>query len=93
MIKPLADRALIKMKEGEEKTESGIIISGANKEKSQIAEVIAVGPGQKIDGVLEEMHVKVGDKVIISKFAGTEIKYEGQDYVIVKQDDILAIVE
>ncbi len=93
MIKPLADRALIKMKEGEEKTESGIIISGANKEKSQIAEVIAVGPGNKEDGKEVKMYIKEGDKVIINKYSGTEVKYEGTEYTIVKQEDILAIVE
>lgn len=93
MIKPLADRVLIKMKEGEEKTQSGIILSGATKEKPQIAEVIAVGPGEKIDGALQEMYVKAGDKVIINKYSGTEVKYEGQDYIIVKQNEILAIVD
>ena len=93
MIKPLADRVLIKMKEGEEKTQSGIILSGATKEKPQIAEVIAVGPGEKIDGALQEMYVKAGDNVIINKYSGTEVKYEGQDYVVVKQNEILAIVD
>ncbi len=93
MIKPLSDRVLIKMKESEETTKSGIILAGSNKEKPQIAEVIEVGPGEKIDGKIQEMHVKKGDKIIISKYAGTEIKYEGEEYLIVKQDDILAIVE
>ncbi len=93
MIKPLADRVLIKMKEGEEKTQSGIILSGATKEKPQIAEVIAVGPGEKIDGVLQEMNVKVGDNVIINKYSGAEVKYEGEEYIIVKQNEILAIVD
>ena len=93
MIKPLADKVLIKMKEGEEKTESGIILSTAAKEKSQIAEVIAVGPGGNIDGNKIEMNVKVGDNVIVSKYSGTEIKYEGQEYLIVKQNDILAVIE
>ena len=93
MIKPLADRVLIKMKEGEEKTQSGIILSGATKEKPQIAEVVAVGPGEKIEGKLEEMYVKVGDNVIINKYSGTEVKYEGQEYLIVKQNEILAIVD
>ena len=93
MIKPLTNRVLIKMKEGEETTKSGIILAGNSKEKPQIAEVIEVGPGEKIDGVLQEMYIKKGDKVIINKYSGTEVKYEGQEYLIVKQDDILAIVE
>ena len=93
MIKPLADRVLIKMKEGEETTQSGIILSTAAKEKPQIAEVIAVGPGGTIDGNVVEMYVKAGDKVVVSKYAGTEVKYEGEEYLIVKQNDILAIVE
>ena len=93
MIKPLSDRVLIKMKEKEETTASGIILSGASQEKPQVAEVIEVGPGAKIDGELQEMYVKKGDNIIVSKYAGTEVKYEGVDYIIVKQDDILGIVE
>ena len=93
MIKPLSDRVLIKMTETEETTKSGIILASAAQEKPQIAEVIEVGPGEKIEGKLQEMYVKKGDKVIVSKYAGTEVKYEGQEYIIVKQDDILAIVE
>lgn len=93
MIKPLSDRVLIKMKEAEETTKSGIILATASKEKPQIAEVIEVGPGEKINGKVQEMDVKKGDNVIVSKYAGTEIKYEGIDYIIVKQDDILAIVK
>ena len=93
MIKPLSDRVLIKMKEKEETTASGIILAGASQEKPQIAEVIEVGPGKKEDGVLQEMNVKKGDKVIVSKYSGTEVKYKGEDYIIVKHDDILAIVE
>ena len=93
MIKPLADRVLIKMKEGEETTKSGIILSAASKEKPQIAEVIAVGPGGNVEGNNIEMQVKAEDKVIVSKYAGTEVKYEGEEYLIVKQSDILAIVE
>ena len=93
MIKPLADRVLIKMKEGEETTKSGIILSAASKEKPQIAEVIAVGPGGNVEGNNIEMHVKAGDKVIVSKYAGTEVKYESEEYLIVKQSDILAIIE
>ena len=93
MIKPLSDRVLIKMKESEETTKSGIILASSSKEKTQIAEVIEVGPGKKEDGKIEELCVKKGDKVIVSKYSGTEIKYEGTEYIIVKQDDILAIVE
>lgn len=93
MIKPLGDRVLIKMKEAEETTKSGIILTTGSKEKPQIAEVVEVGPGEKVDGKLQEMYVKKGDNVYVSKYAGTEVKYEDQDYIIVKQDDILAIVE
>ena len=93
MIKPLGSRVLIKMKEGEEKTKSGIILAGNAQEKPQIAEVIEVGPGEKVDGKIEEVVVKKGDNVIVSKYSGTEVKYEGQEYIIVKQEDILAIVE
>ncbi len=93
MIKPLADRVLIKMVESEETTKSGIILAGASKEKPQIAEVLAVGPGGNVDGNEITMHVKKGDRVIVSKYAGTEVKYEGEEYIIVKQNDILAIVE
>ena len=93
MIKPLSDRVLIKMKEAEETTKSGIILATASKEKPQIAEVIEVGPGEKINGKVQEMDVKKGDNVIVSKYAGTEKNYEGIDYIIVKQDDILAIVK
>lgn len=93
MIKPLGDRALIKMKESEETTKSGIILASSAQEKPQIAEVIEVGPGEYVDGKLNPMHIKKGDNVIVGKYAGTEIKYEGVEYLIVKQDDILAIVE
>jgi len=93
MIKPLGSRVLIKMKEGEEKTKSGIILAGNAQEKPQIAEVIEVGPGEKVDEKIEEVVVKKGDNVIVSKYSGTEVKYEGQEYIIVKQEDILAIVE
>ena len=89
MIKPLADRVLIKMVESEETTKSGIILSSGSKEKPQIAEVVAVGPGTEE----VKMEIKVGDKVIINKYSGTEVKYEGAEYTIVKQEDILAIVE
>ena len=93
MIKPLGSRVLIKMKEGEETTKSGIILASTAQEKSQIAEVIEVGPGEKIDGKLEEMYIKKGDNVIVNKYSGTEVKYEGTEYIILKQEDILAIVE
>ena len=93
MIKPLADRVLIKMIESEETTKSGIILASSAKEKPQIAEVLEVGEGQTIEGKKEEMYVKKGDKVVISKYTGTEIKYDGEDYIIVKQSDILAIVD
>ena len=89
MLKPLADRVVIKMLENEETTKSGIILAGASKEKPQFAEVLEVGPGtEKI-----KMEVKKNDKIVVSKYVGTEIKYQGEDLVIVNQDDILAIVE
>ena len=93
MLKPLADRVVIKMIEGEETTKSGIILSGNAQEKPQIAEVLEVGPGKEIDGKVGKMLVKKGDKVVVNKYAGTEIKYEGQELIIVKQEDILAVVE
>lgn len=94
MIKPVADRILIKMTESEETTKSGIILSSGAKEKPQIAEVIEVGPGiNHIEGKEIKMYIKKGDKVIVSKYAGTEVKYNDEDYIIVKQDDVLAIVE
>jgi len=93
MVKPLQDRVLVKMIEGEETTKSGIILAGKAQEKPQIAEILAVGPGGEIDGKDVKMNVKVGDKVIISKYSGTEIKYNGEEMIIVKQGDILAIVE
>lgn len=93
MIKPLQDRVVIKMIENEETTKSGIILSSGAKEKPQIAEIIEVGPGLEVEGKIIKMNVKKGDKVIVSKYAGTEVKYDGNDYIIVKQDDILAIIE
>lgn len=93
MIKPLQDRVLIKMVENEETTKSGIILSSGAKEKPQIAEVVEVGPGKKDKDEEIKMEVKKGDKVIVNKYAGTEIKYEGSDLIIVRQEDILAIVE
>ena len=92
-LKPLADRVVVKMVEAEEKTKSGIILTGAAKEKPEVAEVVAVGPGGMVDGKEVKMTVKKGDKVITSKYAGTEVKMDGQEYNIVKQSDILAIVE
>jgi len=93
MLKPLNDRVLVKMTEAEEKTKSGIILSSGSQEKPQIAEVVAVGPGKEVDGKLVKMEVKKGDKVVINKYSGTEVKYEGENYIIVRQDDILAIAE
>ena len=93
MLKPLADRVVVKMVESEETTKSGIILAGNAQEKPQIAEVIEVGPGGEVEGKEIKMLVKKGDKVVINKYAGTEIKYEGQDLIIVKQNDILAIAE
>ena len=93
MIKPLVDRVLIKMCEAEETTKSGIILSSGSQEKPQIAEVVAVGPGGMVDGKEVKMYIKNGDRVITNKYTGTNVKYEGQEYIIVKQDDILAIVE
>ena len=93
MIKPLEDRVLLKMVEAEETTKSGIILSSAAQEKPQIAEVVEVGPGRVEDGKRVEMSIKKGDKVITSKYSGTEVKYEGVEYIIVKESDILAIVE
>ena len=92
-IKPLSDRVLIKMEEAEETTKSGILLAGSAKEKPQIASVIAVGPGGMVDGKEVTMYVKVGDKVITSKYSGTEVKIAGQEYTIVRQSDILAVVE
>ena len=92
-IKPLADRVVTKLVEAEETTKSGIILSGAAKEKPQVAEVKAVGPGGMVEGKEIEMYVKVGDKVLTSKYAGTEVKLDGVEYMIVRQNDILAIVE
>lgn len=92
-LKPLADRVVLKNVEAEETTKSGIILTGSAKEKPVISEVIAVGPGGNVDGKEIVMHVKQGDKVIFSKYAGTEVKLDGEEYVIVKQNDILAIVD
>ena len=92
-IKPLCDRVVLKSCEAEETTKSGIILTASAKEKPEIAEVVAVGPGGKVDGNDVEMFVKVGDKVITAKYAGTEVNVDGEEYSIVRQSDILAIVE
>ena len=92
-IKPLADRVVIKMIEAEETTASGIVLPGSAKEKPQMAEVVAVGPGGLVDGKEVTMYVNVGDKVITNKYAGTEVKFDGVEYTILKQNDILAIVD
>ena len=92
-IKPLADRVVTKMVEAEETTKSGIILAGSAKEKPEVAEVLAVGPGGLVDGKEVTMTVKVGDKVITSKYAGTQVKVDGDEVTIGRQSDILAIVE
>ena len=92
-IKPLADRVVTKLIEAEETTKSGIILTSAAQEKPQIAEIVAVGPGGMVDGNEVEMYVKVGDKVITAKYSGTEVKVDGVEYSIIRQSDILAIVE
>jgi len=92
-VKPLGDRVLIKNVESEETTKSGIILTGAAKEKPQMAVVISVGPGGNVDGKEITMHVSVGQKVIYSKYAGTEVKLGGEELIIVRQSDILAVVE
>ena len=92
-IKPLADRVVVKMAEVEETTKSGIILTGSAKEKPQVAEIVAVGPGGIVDGVEVKMYLSVGDKVLISKYAGTEVKFDGQEYIILRQSDILAKID
>ncbi|MBQ9773553.1 MAG: co-chaperone GroES [Clostridia bacterium] len=93
-IKPLSDRVVVKLVEAEEKTKAGILLAASAQEKPQVAEVVAVGPGARDDnGKLIPMEVKVGDKVITGKYSGTEVKMDGTEYTIVKQSDILAIVE
>lgn len=90
MIEPLMDRVLIKMKKGEEKTKSGIILANVSEAKTQIAEIIAVGSGGIVEGNDVKMYVKPGEEVIVSKYAGTEVEYMNEEYLIVKQSDILA---
>ena len=92
-IKPLADRVVIKMMEAEETTKGGIILAASAQEKPQVAEIVAVGPGGVVDGKEVKMYLKVGDKVLLSKYAGTEVKLDDEEYVVVRQGDILAIVE
>ena len=92
-IKPLADRVVVKMCEAEETTKSGIILTNASKEKPQVAEVLSVGPGGMVDGKEVVMTVKASDKVLISEYAGTKVKIDGEELIIVRQADILAIVE
>ena len=92
-IKPLTDRVLIQAEKAEETTKSGIVLPGAAKEKPQMAEVVAVGPGGNIDGKEVTMQVKLGDKVIYSKYAGNEVKLDGTEYIVIRQSDILAVVE
>ena len=92
-IRPLADRVVIKMVEAEEKTKSGIVLPGSAKEQPQMAEVVEVGPGGVDDGKEIKMELKVGDKVLFSKYAGTEVKLDGQEFTILRQSDILAVVE
>lgn len=92
-IRPLADRVVIKMVEAEEKTKSGIVLPGSAKEQPQMAEVVEVGPGGVVDGKEIKMELKVGDKVLFSKYAGTEVKLDGQEYTILRQSDVLAVVE
>ena len=92
-IRPLADRVVIKMTEAEETTKSGIILASSAKEKPSVAEVVAVGNGGIVDGKEVTMELKVGDKVLISKYAGTEVKLDGVEYTILRQSEVLAVVE
>ena len=92
-IKPLGDRVVLKSVEAEETTNSGIVLPGSAQEKPQMAEIIAVGPGGVVDGKEVKMYVQTGDKVIYSKYAGTEVKLDGEEYILVRQSDILAVVE
>jgi len=92
-LKPLADRVVVKLLESEETTKSGIILAGSAKEKPQVAEVLAVGPGGNVEGKDIVMYVKAGDRVVTSKYSGTEIKLDGEELTIVRQNDILAVVE
>lgn len=93
MIKPLADRVVLKLIEAEETTKSGILLASTSKEKPHVGRVVAVGPGGLVGDKEVKMQVEVGEKVIFSKYAGTEVKYEDTEYTIVRQDDILAVIE
>ena len=92
-LRPLADNVVLKATVAEETTKSGIVLASTAKEKPQIAEVVAVGPGGIIDGNKVEMYVNVGDKVVVAKYAGTEIKLDSQEYTIIRQSEIMAVVE
>ncbi len=92
-LRPLSDRVVLKQLEAEETTKGGIILTTQSKEKPQEAEIVAVGPGAVVDGKTIPMTVKVGEKVVYSKYAGTEVKFDGEEYIIVKESDILAVVE
>lgn len=92
-IKPLSDRVVVKMVEAEETTKSGIILAGSAKEKPQVAEIVAVGPGGLVDGKEVKMFLNIGEHVLIGKYAGTEIKLDGEEYTILRQSDVLAVVE
>ncbi|MGN0559085.1 MAG: co-chaperone GroES [Acutalibacteraceae bacterium] len=92
-IKPLLDRVVVKFEEAEQTTASGIVLTSASQEKPQFATIVAVGPGGMVDGKEVEMFVNIGDKVITSKYSGTEVKLDGEEYTIVRQGDILAVVE
>lgn len=92
-LKPLADRVILKMVEAEETTKGGIILTGSAKEKPSVAEVISVGPGGMVDGKEVVMQLKAGDRVITGKYTGTEVKIDGEEYTIVRQSDVLAVVE
>lgn len=92
-VKPLFDRVLIKAEEAEETTKSGIVLAAKAQEKPQIARVIAVGPGGEVDGKKVKMYLKEGDRVICAKYSGTEVKVDGEEYTIVRQSDVLAVVE
>ena len=92
-IKPLGDRVVIKMTEAEETTHSGIVLAGSAKEKPQIAEIVAVGPGGIVDGKEVKMELSVGEKVLVSKYAGTQVKIDGVEYTILSSSDVLAMVE
>lgn len=93
MLKPLGDRVVIKMIEEKETSKGGILLPSAAKEKSSVAEIVAIGAGKNVDGKIIPLDVKIGDKVVFSKYSGTEVKYGEEEYIIIKQDDILAIVE